>query len=92
MIVDNTATGTTTPVDFKDIQAQLDKHQASKAPCERCGYCPHCGRGGYRTSPFWSPPFTYPYHPYTNPYWNTPYITWTSSPTTTVTSGGTHTV
>ena len=34
------------PVDLKDLQAQLDKHQASQAPCERCGYCAHCGRAG----------------------------------------------
>ena len=74
------------PADFKDIQAQLDKHQASKAPCERCGYCPSCGRGGYRTSPFWSPPFTYLYQPNTYPYWNT----WTGSSVTTTT--GTTTV
>ena len=34
------------------------------SPCPNCGYCPHCGRGGYR-------PYISPYIPYTPSY---PYI------------------
>ena len=32
--------------------------------CPNCGYCPHCGRGGYRTYPYQPP-----YVPYTTPIW-----------------------
>ncbi len=33
--------------------------------CPSCGYCPHCGRGGHQTQPY------YPSYPY--PYWGAPY-------------------
>lgn len=35
--------------------------------CPNCGYCPHCGRGGYYTNPY---PTPYWYQqPYTAPSW-----------------------
>jgi hypothetical protein len=36
--------------------------------CPNCGYCPHCGRGGWQTQPI------YPYPSYPN--WTTPDWTW----------------
>ena len=36
--------------------------------CPNCGYCPHCGRGGYRPMPW-----------YPQPYW--PWYIWTTTPT-----------
>lgn len=41
--------------------------------CPNCGYCLHCGRGGYRE----------PYYPYYPPYPYSPWITYT------MTNGGT---
>lgn len=41
-------------------------------PCPRCGYCPHCGRGGFQpwpVGPYWPWPWYTPY-PYT--------VTWQS--------------
>ena len=70
------------PVDFKDIQAQLNKAQASHAAsstCPNCGYCPHCGRGGYHTYPYYQP-----YYPYTNPLQPSWYVTFTTTGTNTV--------
>ena len=32
-------------------------------PCPCCGYCPHCGRGGYQSQRPWYqyyPPYSYP--------------------------------
>lgn len=56
---------------------QLPK--TSQSVCPNCGYCPHCGRGGH---------YTYPWYP-------SPWITWTTGPTLykevsapTITSGG----
>ncbi len=28
-----------------------------ESPCPACGYCPHCGRGGYHTYPWYQPPY-----------------------------------
>lgn len=61
---------------------QIKKELALDKPdgvCPRCGYCPHCGRGGYQTIPY------YPYHPYPltpYPWWQ--YPTWSGTGTTTI--------
>ena len=75
MIVDDTIAR----LNAKDMTNTVPLPQQSV--CPDCSYCPHCGRGGYRTSPFWQPPFTYPYQPNTYPYWNTG-GTWTIGTTT----------
>lgn len=38
--------------------------------CPNCGYCPHCGRGGYRTMPLYPPAYPSPAYPwYPGPIW-----------------------
>lgn len=40
--------------------------------CPNCGYCPHCGRGGWIAHPIWrwDPPiYAQPAPPYPNTYW-----------------------
>jgi hypothetical protein len=39
------------------------KTDQSQNVCPNCGYCPHCGRGGYHTYPYWlyQPCWTQPY-------------------------------
>lgn len=66
-----------------------------RSVCPSCGYCPHCGRGGYGTVPYW--PTYQPYYggPYYNGAWGgqftytTPINTAVGQYTTTVT-GGSH--
>jgi hypothetical protein len=33
---------------MKDLKAAIETTH-SLSSCTNCGYCPHCGRGGYRT-------------------------------------------
>jgi hypothetical protein len=45
--------------------------------CPSCGYCKHCGRGGYQVYPQY--PYPYIPYPYTPNPWPNPWITWTIS-------------
>lgn len=57
--------------------------------CPNCGYCKHCGRGGYITAPWVSP--RYPIYPtYLPPPWT--YPTWTTADIPMGGSGTTFTV
>lgn len=57
---------------------------SSPSVCPACGYCPHCGRGGAQTIPF------YPQTPY--PWWVPAPNPWTTIICTTTTGGGAQTI
>ena len=64
--------------------------QATHAhPCPSCGYCPTCGRGGARVSPYpW--PYTSPYPWPPRPIWVNPF-TYISGLSPNQSSGGNYT-
>ena len=73
MNLDNSTTGTI---------SWTPKAPEPQSACPNCGYCPHCGRGGYHTYP-------YPYQPSYPWYSGNPYVTYTgiSNGTQTITEG-----
>jgi hypothetical protein len=66
----------------KEIQDALYKSQLNLTghACPRCGYCPHCGRGGWLVYPVYPTPWN-PNYPGPGPVWSG------DNPLTTVTGG-----
>ena len=65
-------TTTTNTLTTGGVIQQSEAERKHEAACPSCGYCPHCGRGGYWTMPYYPGPFypQYPLYP-TYPTWVT---------------------
>lgn len=67
------------PDNLEQLRAMAEKWNEAKAqhPCQSCGYCPHCGRGGHQMVPAY-PVYPKPWYPaYLSPWYEVPRITWT---------------
>lgn len=74
----------------KHQDAVAEQKNSKQDACPNCGYCPHCGRGGYYMIPWpYRPLYPQPYIPYTAPY-RQPTWTWGVIDSTTTATYGSH--